>query len=229
MIPKGKKVITAHLRHLAAHHQHDYVRQALEVLRENNLPEPDFRTGTGESETQPEKSFSHPLPVSAPEGGCPGSRQQAFTPQSQRACPVQSPSPRPAASAGNTKTGDSLSELQQWPIQLHLISPTAPWLRKADLLIAADCTAYAAGDFHSNWLRGKLPTIACPKLDHGREIYLEKLATMIDEGGIDTMTAMIMEVPCCGGLLRLSQEARQKANRQVPLKVVKISLQGEIL
>ena len=89
------------------------------------------------------------------------------------------------------------SELQQWPVQLHLLSPTAPWLKKANLLVAADCTAYSAGDFHTNWLRGKRLAIACPKLDHGQEIYLEKLITMIDEGGIDTLTVMIMEVPCC--------------------------------
>ena len=139
----------------------------------------------------------------------------------------------PASAQSQTDTFTSPvsmpSELQQWPVQLHLLSPTAPWLKKANLLVAADCTAYSAGDFHTNWLRGKRLAIACPKLDHGQEIYLEKLITMIDEGGIDTLTVMIMEVPCCSGLLHLCQKARQKAKRNIPLKMVKISLQGEIL
>ena len=127
----------------------------------------------------------------------------------------------PASAQSQTDTFTSPvsmpSELQQWPVQLHLLSPTAPWLKKANLLVAADCTAYSAGDFHTNWLRGKRLAIACPKLDHGQEIYLEKLITMIDEGGIDTLTVMIMEVPCCSGLLHLCQDVYK---RQYPHRYI---------
>ena len=172
LLPKGEKVISAHLRHLATQGQQDYLQQAIDVLEESQ------KQAIG-------------IPASAQ------SQTDTFT------SPVSMP-----------------SELQQWP---------APWLKKANLLVAADCTAYSAGDFHTNWLRGKRLAIACPKLDHGQEIYLEKLITMIDEGGIDTLTVMIMEVPCCSGLLHLCQKARQKAKRNIPLKMVKISLQGEIL
>lgn len=181
LLPKGEKVISAHLRHLATQGQQDYLQQAIDVLEESQ------KQAIG-------------IPASAQ------SQTDTFT------SPVSMP-----------------SELQQWPVQLHLLSPTAPWLKKANLLVAADCTAYSARDFHTNWLRGKRLAIACPKLDHGQEIYLEKLITMIDEGGIDTLTVMIMEVPCCSGLLHLCQKARQKAKRNIPLKMVKISLQGEIL
>ena len=146
LLPKGEKVISAHLRHLATQGQQDYLQQAIDVLEESQ------KQAIG-------------IPASAQ------SQTDTFT------SPVSMP-----------------SELQQWPVQLHLLSPTAPWLKKANLLVAADCTAYSAGDFHTNWLRGKRLAIACPKLDHGQEIYLEKLITMIDEGGIDTLTVMIMEV-----------------------------------
>ena len=142
--------------------------------------------------------------------GCPGSMMHTLN-------PIATPSI------------DVSSQLTSWPVQIKLAPINAPFFQHAKLLIAADCTAYSAGDFHTNWLRGKRLAIACPKLDHGQEIYLEKLITMIDEGGIDTLTVMIMEVPCCSGLLHLCQKARQKAKRNIPLKMVKISLQGEIL
>lgn len=223
LLSKGEKVITAHLRHLATHGQQDYLRQAIDVLEENHLPIPVLEN----KETLQNSFLLHATPASPP-GGCPGSRNMTFTPQSQNQT-IGITTPTQSQTDSSTSPVPMPSELQQWPVQLHLLSPTAPWLKKANLLVAADCTAYSVGDFHTNWLRGKRLAIACPKLDRGQEIYLEKLITMIDEGGIDTLTVMIMEVPCCSGLLRLCQEARQKAKRNIPLKMVKISLQGKIL
>ncbi|HJG19550.1 MAG TPA: 4Fe-4S dicluster domain-containing protein [Odoribacter splanchnicus] len=223
LLLKGEKVISAHLRHLATQGQQDYLQQAIDVLEENHLPIP-----VPANKSTPQNSFLfHATPTSAT-GGCPGSRNITFTPQSQKQT-IGIPASAQSQTDTFTSPVSMPSELQQWPVQLHLLSPTAPWLKKANLLVAADCTAYSAGDFHTNWLRGKRLAIACPKLDHGQEIYLEKLITMIDEGGIDTLTVMIMEVPCCSGLLHLCQKARQKAKRNIPLKMVKISLQGEIL
>ena len=223
LLPKGEKVISAHLRHLATQGQQDYLQQAIDVLEENHLPIP---VPANKSTSQNSFLF-HATPTSAT-GGCPGSRNITFTPQSQKQA-IGIPASAQSQTDTFTSPVSMPSELQQCPVQLHLLSPTAPWLKKANLLVAADCTAYSAGDFHTNWLRGKRLAIACPKLDHGQEIYLEKLITMIDEGGIDTLTVMIMEVPCCSGLLHLCQKARQKAKRNIPLKMVKISLQGEIL
>lgn len=121
------------------------------------------------------------------------------------------------------------SRLEHWPVQLHLISPLAPQFKGSDVLVAADCTAYAAGDFHETFLKGKALLIACPKLDGGKEIYLEKLQALIDHAKINTFTVLTMEVPCCSGLLMLVKQARANAARYVPLKHAQVSIKGVIL
>lgn len=121
------------------------------------------------------------------------------------------------------------SQLRQWPVQMHLISPSAPFYQGADVLLAADCTAYSYGGFHPELLEGKALAIACPKLDQGQESYIEKIRGLIDDAKINTLTVAMMEVPCCGGLLALAQEAAKRANRKVPIKYIVLSLQGEIL
>ncbi len=122
-----------------------------------------------------------------------------------------------------------ISRLEHWPVQLHLISPLAPHFHGADVLVAADCTAYSAGDFHETFLKGKTLVIACPKLDSGKEIYLEKLQALIDHTEINTITVVTMEVPCCSGLLMLVKQARINAKRHVPVKHVQLSIKGTIL
>ena len=124
---------------------------------------------------------------------------------------------------------NSENTLAQWPIQLHLLSPQAPFLCNAHLLLAADCVAFAMSAFHVDHLQGKRLAIACPKLDTNKEIYVEKLAAMIDGSHIQTLTVMMMEVPCCGGLLKLAQMALSRAQRKIPLKTVVVSLQGAIV
>ncbi len=121
------------------------------------------------------------------------------------------------------------SELRQFPVQLHLVNPQAEFFHGADLLLAADCTAFASGEFHSRFLRGKMLAIACPKLDGNTKIYEDKLADMIDGARINTLTVLVMEVPCCRGLVRLAQTARERAQRNVPVKVVVLSVGGEIV
>lgn len=121
------------------------------------------------------------------------------------------------------------SQLRQWPIQLHLVSPTAPYYTGADVLLAADCVAYAIGGFHPEYLKGKSLAIACPKLDEGQEEYMEKIKLWFDEAKINTLTVMIMQVPCCSGLLHLAIQAAQNAQRKVPIKCLVVGLQGDIL
>jgi ferredoxin len=121
------------------------------------------------------------------------------------------------------------SELSHWPVQMHLISPTAPQYRDDDLVLAADCVAFASGRFHQDFLKGKSLAIACPKLDSGIDRYLEKLVVLIDEAHVRTITVVTMEVPCCQGLTRLVQEAIGRAERKVPLELVVISTAGEVL
>lgn len=145
--------------------------------------------------------------------GCPGTMARNFTPVSAAPSVLQS----------------QFSELRQFPVQLHLINPGAEVFRGADLLLAADCTAFANGDFHSRFLKGKTLAIACPKLDSRPESYVEKLIRMIDDAKIDTLTVVIMEVPCCGGLLKIVQLARERASRNIPLKAVVLSVRGEVI
>jgi len=162
------------------------------------------------------QELSHPIPdykEKPMHDGCPGSAPRSFN----RAPAAQA---EPAAGL--------VSQLTQWPIQLHLISPMNPDFRGQDLLLAADCAAFTMADFNQKWLPGKKLAIACPKLDDGQDIYLDKLTALIDGAEVNTITVMIMEVPCCGGLLRLAQEAAGRATRKVPIKTVVVGLDGEI-
>jgi ferredoxin len=118
--------------------------------------------------------------------------------------------------------------LRKWPLQLHLLNPQAAFLRNADLVLAADCTAYACGRFHEKFVSGNVITIACPKLDAQKEAYVEKLAMMIDLALIRSLHVVIMEVPCCSGLMQLAQAAVQKALRSMDIRKTVITISGEI-
>jgi len=128
-------------------------------------------------------------------------------------------------------TGKIKSQLRQWPIQMQLISPTAPYYECADVLLTADCVAYTMGGFHPDFLKGKSIGIACPKLDDGQEsgLYEEKIKSWIEDAKINTLTVMIMQVPCCMGLVSLVQQVLQKSSRKIPVKSIIVSLEGEIL
>lgn len=146
--------------------------------------------------------------------GCPGSRMLEFV---------------------GEKVGDETAEvkvasqLRQWPVQLHLVSPAAPYYRGADVLLAADCTAFAMGNFHDGQLKGKALAIACPKLDEGQETYVAKIKALFEDAGINTLTILIMQVPCCRGLVALASEALRQSSRKVPVRYVVASLRGEVL
>lgn len=126
------------------------------------------------------------------------------------------------------KTGDTQSQLRQWPIQMHLISPQAPYFQGADVVLTADCVPFAMGNYHSDYLKGRSIGIACPKLDQGMDSYVEKIRGWVDEAEINTLTVMIMEVPCCMGLLQMAQQAMQAATRKVPLKRIVVGIAGEV-
>jgi hypothetical protein len=147
--------------------------------------------------------------------GCPGSRTLEFNKENERV---------DGAAAGRIE-----SQLRQWPIQMHLISPTAPYYQGADVLLTADCVGYALGDFHREYLKGKSMAIACPKLDEGQDMYLEKIKAWFEEAKINTLTVLIMQVPCCMGLLNLARRAVQASSRKVPVKFVVVGVEGEIL
>ncbi len=134
---------------------------------------------------------------------------------------------RPASPSAENPAGFVQSELSQWPIQLHLISPVAPYFKECDLLIAADCTAFTLGSFHRDLLKGKRLVIACPKLDETSE-YVEKIAELLKHNTVYSLTVVIMEVPCCSGLMRIVQEAVELSRTHLPVKRVVIGLDGNI-
>ena len=193
LVPKGEKVIEAHLKHLKDHGENQLFQQGVSYLREHNIP-------------------FNPMHITG--HVCPGSAQKVFE---------KKPMTAPVAVA------ESASELTHWPVQLHLLNPQAEVFHGADVLLAADCTAYAFAGFHSQLLRGKRLAIACPKLDSNKESYIDKIVQMIDGARINTLTVAIMEVPCCGGLLQLVKLAQEKASRKVPVKKVVIGIQGDLL
>ncbi len=149
-------------------------------------------------------------------GGCPSARFMQFNKA------AEAPVSESSASGPEMK-----SQLAQWPVQLHLVSPNHPAFKNAELLVSADCVSHAFGDFHRKMLAGKALAIACPKLDD-TDGYVEKLTAIIQANNMKSVTCAIMEVPCCGGLLRMVQTAVQNSGTNVPLKVIVIGVDGSI-
>ncbi len=149
-------------------------------------------------------------------GACPGSVHAVF----ER---------KPQTTSGAFPAHIQSSELTHWPVQMHLVNPAADFFIGKDVVLAADCVAFAFGDFHEKFLKGKSLAIACPKLDDGQEKYIEKIRRMADDARINTLTVIIMQVPCCRGLIQIAQAGINKATRKVPLKVVIIGIKGNVL
>lgn len=142
--------------------------------------------------------------------GCPGSMARVIERSEQTSdCSVKAP-----------------SELRQWPVQLHLLPPAAPYFKDAELLVCADCVGFAMGSMHADLLKGKALAIACPKLDDTAP-YVEKLAQIIQLNNTPRVTVAIMEVPCCRGLSMLVAEAIRQSGRDVPLETIVIGVDGE--
>lgn len=119
------------------------------------------------------------------------------------------------------------SRLSQWPVQIQLVAPRAPYFAGAHLLVAADCTAYAYGDFHERFIKGRVTLVGCPKLDPVD--YTDKLTAILQDNDIRSLTIVRMEVPCCGGLENAAKTALQRSGKFIPWQVVTISTDGRIL
>jgi NAD-dependent dihydropyrimidine dehydrogenase PreA subunit len=220
MSSKGANTVMAHLRHLKDHQEYGYLEEGTtwlevhskdlsfsvdEVLAAVNGKGGQVQAAHG----APEAHGGH----GGNGGGCPGSRERVMAP----------------APAFAPVTGEIPSQLTHWPVQMHLVNPNSPAYRGADLLLAADCVAFSLGSFHKDFLKGKALAIACPKLDHGTETYVDKLTAMIDTAKVNTVTVMMMEVPCCGGLMQMVRTSLARASRKVPVKAVIVSIEGKIL
>jgi NAD-dependent dihydropyrimidine dehydrogenase PreA subunit len=223
---KGKNTIIAHLKHLKDHGEKGFVQEGVSYLKEHradlkfNLDEVISEVhnhGKAEIATAASVEIGHQRVIQHghESGGCPGSKAMVI------------------GKPGNSDiTGQLLnqpSELRQWPVQMHLVNPNASYFHESDLLLAADCVAFSMGNFHVKHLKGKSLAIACPKLDHGSDIYVDKLTSLIDVANVNTITVMMMEVPCCGGLLQMVRSAMANSHRKVPVKKLIIGINGEIL
>ncbi|MBU0733483.1 MAG: 4Fe-4S ferredoxin, partial [Proteobacteria bacterium] len=131
-----------------------------------------------------------------------------------------------------TVAGDSpsrgVSSLSHWPVQIRLVPPTAPFLKGADLLVAADCTPVAYPDFHRDFLKGKVVMVGCPKFDDV-EGYITKFTEIFKTADIHTITIVVMEVPCCSGLPLIVKRALEASRKEIPMEEMVISARGEIL
>lgn len=226
MVKNGKNSVIAHLKHLKDHAQREYLRQGVEWMLANRAKISfdvdevihavhNHNPGAIKNPQPQKQMFTAMQNHNHGHGsacGCPGSAERTFEKNQTSATMVS-----------------AQSELSHWPIQMHLINPYAPHFKGSNLLLAADCVAFSLGGFHGEHLKGKTLAIACPKLDSNKESYVEKITALIEEGGIDTLTIMRMEVPCCGGLVQLAKMAQEKANRKVPIKVISVGIQGDIL
>lgn len=178
IIPKGDKVLQAHLQHLKNHGESNLLQQGIQYLKDNNIAVPALMQ-------------------------------------------MQTQTLKPLFSISES---ESKSVSINWPVQLHLINPLSGAFNNADVLLAADCTVYANPKLYTELIQGKTLAIACPKLDVNKELYVNKLIQMIDAAKINSLTVVIMEVPCCGGLIKLVEMALEKSERKIPVTrtVVKI-------
>lgn len=217
LVTKGRNTILAHLAHLRDHNETLFLQQAIDYLKENNIDMAE-RAQNLEPQLEPQPELQpapHPIPH-----GCPGSLARDFNAAPPVGAQNFEPQPKPRHAP---------SELRQWPVQLHLLNPQASYFRNADVVLAADCAAFAMGNFHDRFMKGKSIAIACPKLDTNKESYIQKLTSMIADTKINSLHVVMMEVPCCGGLLQMAQIARTNAGRNIPVKQAIINLQGEVI
>jgi len=149
--------------------------------------------------------------------GCPSTQIQSFAP-AMTCQEANQPVSHPSAQ----------SALAHWPVQIHLVPPTAPFLKGADLLVAADCTPAAYPNFHRDFLKGKVLMLGCPKFDDA-QAYIEKFTDIFNTAGIKSVTVLTMEVPCCQGLPMIVKKGLELAKKKIPLEQVIISTRGEVL
>lgn len=208
IVKQGENVIKAHLKHLKEHNEIEYLNQAINYMKKNNIKVPNLENETAVGCAINEKSQNT---------GCPGSRILDF---------------REEKNDSNTAAEKDIflkSELKQWPIQIQLLNPNASYFKNAELLITADCVPFTFANFHQRFLKNKVLIVFCPKLDKTIEQYIEKLTQIFKTQDIKSITIVHMEVPCCFGVENVVQEALKRAEKDIIIKEYTISLKGEII
>jgi len=227
ILPQGSAVLAAHFSHLDRHGQDLYLDKAVMYLRSLGMGIPQGFEGFGQKKTF---AFTKPCGVLS------GLKAEG---RSRTACVADAAATAAATEAATsaasplTANKDSPSfpdrpsgesKLKNWPVQLHLANPRAPYFAKADVVVAADCTAFALGSFHADIVSGRALVIACPKLDSGKDVYIAKLASILAQAA--SVSVLMMEVPCCSGLLKLVREAKSIGCSSLPIETLVIGIDG---
>lgn len=200
MITKPDSVIKAHLLHLFEHNEKDLLNQALEYLKSKDKKiDLDFENKGSEQQNQ----------------GCAGSKMINLNVLKQAA-------PKAIKEAKNE------SQLEQWPVMLHLVNPNASYFKNKELVIMSTCGPVASANVHKDYLEGRAVVVACPKLDN-TEPYIDKLSSIFSIGEISKAIVVKMEVPCCGGLSRIAMISAMRDNLSITLEEHTLSLEGELI
>jgi len=197
IVKQGKNTIAAHLKHLEEHKEEGYLKEALDFLKEKKIG-------------SPAEGHSHHHMHG---GGCPGSK-------------VIDLKHKAATGKSGGPAVKTESELSQWPVQIKLVPVSAPYFKDADILIAADCVPFAYADFHRELLKGKILLVGCPKLDN-LDFYQEKIASILKNNDVKSVTYAHMEVPCCSGLINAIKEAIAASGKKIPFEDITITIRGE--
>ncbi len=214
IVKAGPNVIKAHLEHLVDHNEMEYFQEAVEYLKINGISHAELVSaslGTKKETLKRVKGNNTPNHSAC---ACPGSKEISFAAEEQ---------------IEEDETGKRKSYLTQWPVQFHLVSPYANYYQNSHLLLTADCVPFSYPDYHKDFLKDKSLAVACPKLDSNQQVYMDKLLAMINEANLQSITVLIMQVPCCSGLYQLAQNAIEQSGKNIPLKVIVIGISGEVL
>jgi len=211
MLKKPYSVLTAHMKHLRDHNADEFLNEAIEYLKELGIKNP---LDDEASEVKPKINVQVHDGHQESACGCPGSQMMSFE---QKVEEVEAESNQRSA-----------SELAQWPVQLHLVGPNAPYFKNSELVIMSTCGPIASANVHQDYFRGRSVVVACPKLDR-TEPYVEKLAGIFQMANTTKVTVVVMVVPCCGGLINMTTEARKLSGREdLEIEVHTMALDGEI-
>lgn len=192
------------------------VQQRMAAMKPGRTPGPGATPPAGGCPGMRLMDFAAGGDASQPRGtsgvGCPGSRAQEFGEDAD----------------AQPDGADVPSQLRQWPVQLALVPPSAPYWNDADLLVAADCVAHAYGNFHGGLLKGRRLVIVCPKLD-AVSAYVDKMTAILQANAIRSIVVARMEVPCCGGIVNLVEESLERSGKQIPFDVATVGIRGDIV
>lgn len=225
IVKQGPNTVRAHLLHLKEHNELELLKTAVAVLKEKGMDIPDLNPSAPASgapgvhvNSGHGHGHGHGAPGSGPAfaKGCPGAAMMDL--RNKQSKPAQ-----------QTGAVTAASQLRQWPVQLQLMNPHAPYLQGADLLVSADCVPYAYANFHDRFLKDKIMITFCPKLDQTIDQYIEKLTTIFLDNDIKSVSVLHMEVPCCSGTTHIVQKALAEAKKIIPIKDYTISISGEII